>query len=470
MSDMPEVEALSGPIPDVAPLRYDLEALGYVDREYILRGTASAYRRRNDTDWTADFDGNAPFATRLRVRRPTDSTKFSGTVVVEWLNVSTGADMAPDWGLVHRHLIRSGHAWVGVSAQRAGIDGGGFVAGHNLKSLDADRYRCLAHPGDEYSYDIFTQVAELLRSGAGDVLGGERAHQILAIGHSQSAMFLVTYINAVDPAARVIDGYLVHGRPAVAADLTTGLATPAAVESDQVADAVRMFTAQTPVPIRDDPRVPVFVLQSESDVALSRAGRLRQPDTDRIRVWEIAGTAHADTYLMAANEDDGTSVQRLAAALRPVSEVLGSATELPINSGPQQHYVAQAAIEHLVRWADEGSPPPLAPRLSLRDDVDDLDRDKRGIALGGVRTPWVDAPVATLAGVGQGGSGFAFLFGITRPFDAVELAARYSHGMTDYLRQFTDALDTSIAQGFLLDADRAEILAIAEIDWRSQRG
>ena len=33
----------------------------------------------------------------------------------------------PDWTLLHRELIRAGHAWVGVTAQKAGVDGGGFV-------------------------------------------------------------------------------------------------------------------------------------------------------------------------------------------------------------------------------------------------------------------------------------------------------------------------------------------------------
>ncbi len=52
---------------------------------------------------------------------------FNGTVVVEWLNVSGGGDGSPDWFFLHRHLMREGVAWVGVSAQKAGIDGGGVL-------------------------------------------------------------------------------------------------------------------------------------------------------------------------------------------------------------------------------------------------------------------------------------------------------------------------------------------------------
>ena len=82
----------------------------------------------------------APFRTRFVVRRPSDPQRFSGTVVVEWHNVSAGIDAAPDWGFFHRHLAAQGHAWVGVSAQKVGIDGGGFVEGIHLKLLAPERY------------------------------------------------------------------------------------------------------------------------------------------------------------------------------------------------------------------------------------------------------------------------------------------------------------------------------------------
>lgn len=55
------------------------------------------------------------------MRRPLDAARWNGSVVVEWLNVSGGLDAAPDFDFTHRHLIREGFAWVGVSAQRAGM-------------------------------------------------------------------------------------------------------------------------------------------------------------------------------------------------------------------------------------------------------------------------------------------------------------------------------------------------------------
>ena len=102
-----------------------------------------------------------------------------------------------------------------MSAQKVGIDGGGFVESIHLKLLAPERYGDLEHPGDAWSFDIFTQVGALLQLPADEnPLGGLAPTQILAAGESQSAACLVTYINAVDPHAQLFDGFFVHGRPA----------------------------------------------------------------------------------------------------------------------------------------------------------------------------------------------------------------------------------------------------------------
>ncbi len=69
-------------------------------------------------------DHVSPYKTRIVVRRPTDPADFNGTVVVEWLNVSGGLDAAPTTTYAGRELVRSGYAWVGVSAQKIGVEGG----------------------------------------------------------------------------------------------------------------------------------------------------------------------------------------------------------------------------------------------------------------------------------------------------------------------------------------------------------
>src|SRR6185436_18527392 len=107
-------------------------------------------------------------------RRPIEPDRFDGTVLVEWLNVSGGLDATPDWTYAHVEIVRAGSVWVGVSAQVVGIDGrdandpGSFMA---LKVADPERYGLLDHPGDDFSYDLFRQIGELVRDPSGHVLG-----------------------------------------------------------------------------------------------------------------------------------------------------------------------------------------------------------------------------------------------------------------------------------------------------------
>jgi hypothetical protein len=192
---------------------------------------------------------------------------------------------------------------------------------------------------------------------------------------------------------------------------------------------------------------------------------IRQPDTDRQRLWEVAGTAHADTYLITAhNFDDGRlPITDLARRLAATGSPMGMKTAAPINSGPQFHYVMQAAVEHLTSWVARGEQPPKADVLALAVQPCDgvFARDSLGHAIGGVRSPWVEVPTSTLSGVGQEGAAFAFLFGTTTPIDDDRLREMYPGGRSEYLEQFEHALDASITDGFILVDDRAEILALA---------
>ena len=463
MPDTVDLRPMPGPIPSLMPAGYDLADVGYVEEEYLLAGVAECYRlageRTPDGEWTAEPDARSPYRTRLLVRRPVDPDRFSGTVLVEWHNVSAGLDASPDWSYLHRHLQRRGDAWVGVSAQKAGIDGGGVADGLHLKLAWPDRYGMLDHPGDAFAFAIFSAAGRAVRGdGGASVLGSLRATRVLAAGESQSAMYLTAYVNGVDPLVAVYDGFLVHGRPAAGAPFaafTTGRADLQA--------AIAAVTSGRGEHIRADARVPVIVLQSETDVILMGGGRAAQPDGDRVRQWEVAGAAHADAYLVRASfADDGSlDPATFAGLLAPVTELFGMATGAPINAGPQQHYVAHAAFEHLDQWAAGGAPPPVAPRLDVAADGDRFAVDDDGIATGGVRTPWVDVPRQVLSGLGQSGEGFAFLFGTTAPLAPERLAALYPGGRDDYVARFTAALDGTVAAGYLLAADRDEILAVA---------
>jgi hypothetical protein len=425
---------------------------GYVEEEYFVEGEATSYAADGelgeDGKWAVTADTTEPYTTRIIVRRPADADAFDGTVFVEWLNVTAGVDGDPDFSLLNPELMGHGSAYIGVSAQQVGVEGGGGalpVPGAEglikaLKQWDPERYGDLSHPGDPFSYDIFSQVAQAVRRPAevgADVLDGLEATHVIAMGESQSAARMVTYVDAVHPVAGIYDGFLVHSRGGGGAPL------------DDAASVLGVGKTA----IRDDLDVPVLQFITETDLfgPLAFFGA-RQDDTDLLRTWEVAGTAHADASLLEYNSelaaDSGVDL----------AEMCGS-----INEGPQ-NVVVRAATAALRTWVVDGEAPPEAPRLEVEDGAAGraIVRDDRGIALGGIRTPAVDAPVAVLSGEAvPGGSVLCMLFGETRPFEAATLAELYP-AHQDYVDAVTAAADEAVEAGFLLQDDADAVIAAAE--------
>jgi hypothetical protein len=286
---------------------------------------------------------------------------------------------------------------------------------------------------------------------------------MLAIGESQSAAFLTTYVNAVDRLARVYDGFLVHSR----------------FGSGSAIDGARMGGKLARVPdhvaFRRDLRAPVLAFITETDLLgarLSGYHASRRADGKHLRVWEVAGTAHADNYLFAgAFMDSGKlPIEQLAKVFRPMTTSAAGTAEKPFNLGMPHHYGVQAALAALDRWVGSGEPPTSARPLTLatggKEGVEaSLALDANGIANGGVRTPWVDVPTARLSGRGDPNSFIGMLAGSGEPFDKAMLAKLYPGGKADYLARFEKALDTAIGAGHVLADDRQEILAIAAINF-----
>ncbi len=331
---------------------FEIGSVGYVAEEFFISGTASSYgptgKLDSDGQWSVSPLGTADYTTRMVVLTPSDRTRFNGTVLVEWLNVSGGIDAPAVWMMAHREIIRAGYAYVAVSAQKVGVEGGASLLGvdMSLKSQDPKRYASLRHPGDAFSYDIFSQTGELVRN-AGDngVLGDLRVRHVVAIGESQSAMFLTTYINAVDPLARVFDGFLVHSRFGPAAPL----------DEVSIFDDERLAGVPDAVKFRTDLRVPLVAIITETDLfGAVRHGYYfaRQPDNRWLRVWEIPGAAHADNYtIQVAPIDSGSApFDDIVAAYAPTNTLMGQQLGHYINFAPQHHYVVQAAIAALNKW------------------------------------------------------------------------------------------------------------------------
>ncbi|HXZ62372.1 MAG TPA: alpha/beta hydrolase domain-containing protein [Acidimicrobiales bacterium] len=454
-------------------------AVGYEQSEFFLSGTATAYTSATPLSangrWHVTPAATAPYTTRVVVYRPVDPARFDGTVVVEWLNVTGGIDAPAAWLNAHVQMIRDGMAFVGVDAQAAGIYGqAGSIAAADgaggIKQMDPTRYAPLNHPGDSFSYSIYAQAGQALRSDGTRLLGGLTPKHVIALGESQSAFRLVTYIDAIAPLApHVYDAYFVYSRGSDGADLS---------QSPQATIAT-----PTPTYIRTDLHVPVFLFETESDLLGLGYLAARQPPTPEIREWETAGTAHDDTYgLLYSRSDTGSGAadsEAFASMLNPPKDPIPGIVDCaaPINAGSHT-YELRAALQAVNRWVTTGQAPVQSPRLKV--DPSDHSKfltDANGNALGGIRSPQVAAPVATLSGVGQPGApavpanaGSATgavsgqllcgIFGTTTPFSAAKLAALYpTHA--DFVKKWDAATSAEVKEGYLLPADAATLDRVA---------
>ncbi len=428
-----------------------LSAFGYQEREFFISGKANGYSFSGTPGenglWsvTVTPGSTAGYETRIEVFTPTDPGRFSGTVVVEWDNVSAGFDTLPDLIYDHNTAFRNGDAYVAVSAQFVGVESAALN--------DPDRYGHLAHPGDSYSYDIFSQAGMAIRDDAAKVLGGLRPVALIADGESQSASRLATYIDAFASLFNVYDGYIVHSRGADTSALQqpSGTAFVAVGPNGELAPTpepdgnVGLSTVNTPpvVQSRTDLLAPVLYFQTQTDVFAPPYGAFNygpatQPDSTAFRLWEDAGSAHADN---CAVNLCGSDTGGVASAITQFGSMLNPSRafatfppcSLPLNTG-EEDYTLGAAVQQMTTWiltgGAQGGIPADSPPLFAGQTVGEATSpppvfDPQGNVVGGVRSPAVDVPVATLTGVPTNSPGFCVLSGTTTPLTTAQLQALY---------------------------------------------
>lgn len=410
----------------------------FVEREFFISGQARTFKGvgnlGTDGKWTATVDtNNTPYKTAMIVRRPANAANFNGIVLVEWLNVSSGYPLDVDWGMAHEEILRKGYAYVGIANQKVGTQGVQKLTQYG------ERYAGNAIGDDDLSYDILSQTGQAIRDQYAMILGRLKPQKILVSGHSQSAMRLTTYANAIQPIDNVFDGILIHGRANGGTSIgSKGSNVPLGYTS-----------------IRSDSKVPVFQIQSQMDVSF-QSGTSKALDSTKVRYWEVAGAAHADEYLL-------TNIYSVSE--REVGFDRPNCGK-PHNAMP--FYMAEnAALRHLSNWVKSGTLPPTAPRMK-RNWLGNLVKDADDNVVGGLRLPDIEAPIATYgnANFTTGSLAFLDLFacvagGYTEYFDKAKLKALYpTHA--DYVAKFKKAADAALAAGHILPEDHVKALQRAQ--------
>jgi alpha/beta hydrolase family protein len=379
---------------------FELSGKGYsyTENEYFYSGTATNLAKGVP----------APYASRMLVRLPQNPAKFNGTVIVEWLNVTGGNDLETVWPVEGNYLMQHGYGYVGVSAQLVGAD--------FLPAWDSVRYAGITHPGDEFSFDIFSQALQALRdpgenravlggvSGV-DPMRGMAVKHLVVSGASQSALKLTEFINGGYNRGEA-DAYLITRGGGPFTDFST----------------------------------PIFQQNEETAAAPT------QPDGSRFRLWEEAGTAHAPyawySYIWSMYQRD----------LVPSGTPNPINTACAINRGSVD-YTGRALARWIAHYFETGSMGPSMPRL-LRNGSEVI-RDSNGLAEGGVRQPFVEAPVAYNAGTG------CALFGTYRGWTPAMIQSLYPTHEA-YVAAIKQAASYDVKKGWLLAPDAKGAVAKAE--------
>ena len=448
----------------------DLEALDYIEEEYLVGVTQpQVYRYVGKTVRTLVKPAPAVkggYKSRIIVRAPGDPADFNGRVLVEMMNTTTLVDLDVAWQQAHQYLIREGWAYVGITVQQTGINALKQFKrqptrytglGLNLMTPTAAKDTANGSRDPSIAWDLTSQVGALIGQGAAtSPLADYDVESLYLTGQSQMAGYATTYVNAIHPRHRIYDGFLVAYRGTGATNLQYAKPVSGAVPSTSASVSQRTLRARG--------GAPVILLQSESDplrlppaadipdvsASLWRADA-DTPD-DRFRLWEVAGSSHNDRW--GAEQALGVLSRDFNLPFAPVCPWTAPAG---VNDFPMR-FAWHRALDGLAAWHETGSAPPSAPRLE-RDTAGVVQRDGQGNALGGIRMPRIEVPVASYAPTTPGPL-FCPLTGTQTPFSADELASRYP--TTDaYVAQVQAKVAESIAAGFLLTEDGAALVESA---------
>jgi hypothetical protein len=406
---LPVVEGpITGPGPMYPGLRPPLtpgnepEDFGYVTDEYFVSGTAN---------------GQA-YKTRILMRRPADPGRFSGIVVAEVMH-SNG--FAVTFQPAIKSVLLRGHVHLEIAAQQSNVN-------TTIKPFNPERYASLSILSGAQTSQIIAQVVYLAKSNlSGGPFAPLSVRRVMLQGTSQASGVLRTYQSQQHFQARMPDGgALVDGYLATS---TLGNA---------------------PMMVVDVPTVHMPTMTEVNSGAPTGAA-FRRPDSDepgnRYRLYEVAGMAHANS--------------------RDTITYVPNPCTLPVSDFPWGAAAAMG-LQHLIAWAGRGTAPPHAPPLEFDNDTANdgsrLALDANGNVKGGVRTTYVDVPVAQY-GVPNAGATPAANFncsigGSRLAYDENQLRQLYRN-RGDYRSRLNHRLKELIDEGWVLPEYAEDIKADA---------
>ncbi len=439
----------------------DLKGLNYVEEEFIVSGNANIYKWAANNATLEVETPNAPYVNRILVRRPDNRFAFSGTVIVEMFNTARRFDWPMIWGYSADHFIRKGDIWIGVSGPNS-VEG--------LKTFNPARYSDLsfanpkagqACPGSDrmrgpmengLKWDMLAQLAAWFKSDAVHEYMPDFEVQRVYLATQNNE--IETYINSfhdrwqTEDKGPLYDGYYVKspGAPAPINDCTPNFAAD---------DSRRQLK---------DVDVPVVEVLAQGEILNTYWNRKEDSDekSGPFRRYEVAVAAHIDSepYRAMPSREDQMKAVGHAQGTDAFPFDVACEPPIPLQKLPLLKFVMNSAFYNLDRWVHYRIRPPYAERITVQNpgaDNASLKLDGMGIAEGGVRSPYADAPTATYT-TNTGGPGVCRELGATHKLTDAEVAARYG-SLEKYDHAKVQAANRMVAERFIDDGDVSEMMA-----------
>jgi hypothetical protein len=252
---------------------------------------------------------------------------------------------------------------------------------------------------------------------------------------------LVTYMNAIQPVAGMLDGFLMESN-AGPASMSRCSTTPAANDARRITKNVG---------------VPVIRMVPEGDAPAAYA--LRRPDSDqpydRFRWYEVAAAPRMDIRYyqnMPVTEDQTKAGEAAFPGTWPFAYNCGPV--LGLMDVPVFQVTTNAAFYNLDQWVRRGIAPPRAERMTINNPGGPqaaVAADQYGNGIGGIRSPYVDVPVATYYTHAPGPATCRNI-GYKIPFEWARLEALYSSAK-NYAAKVNQTIDQLVKDKWLLESD-----------------
>jgi hypothetical protein len=465
---------------------------GYRLDEYFISGNANVYNWGDDGKATTPQvrTADAPYTTRIIVRRPEDTSQFSGNVWVELNNPSRGWDVEVEWPTVQEKVLRDGDIWVAVTvkpnviASLKRIDSTRYAPLAMANPLPADKQLCGLLPGqDGYDenlsklyenglvWDILSQTGALVRSkDSSNPLHNYDVKYVFATGESQTGFFLNTYAANFAENAKLANGHAVYdGFVSVSG---AGQTTP--INQCVAATEVNDIRSQLP-----NKHVPFMRIDAQGDIFQLESYLSRRPDSDvpgaGYRMYEIAGAPHGPAYIVNY-QPPADEIKKSGDLPTSVAYAYGG-VEAKANQVPRQ-YIEPAMFANMERWVIQGILPPRSEPLQVQAGVGSQKslfgttinasfvKDKYGNVLGGVRSPQLEVPTATYYewATLKPGYAYAWSFGHQDDFNSETLQKLYGavSPHQNYLAKVKSSVKKLVRERWLEPQEGMKIIQQAE--------